>query len=108
VTLHFHDAAGIVGSMLIVTTYLLLQLRRINIDEARYSILNALGAGLIIFSLSMDFNLSAFIIEAFWLAISLIGIIQNFKLLVVVSRLCSCRHHRITDARDWRCISGIY
>jgi hypothetical protein len=79
VTLHFHDAAGIVGSMLIVTTYLLLQLRRINIDEARYSILNALGAGLIIFSLSMDFNLSAFIIEAFWLAISLIGIIQNFK-----------------------------
>lgn len=63
--------------MLIVITYLLLQLRRISIDDARYSILNALGAGLIIFSLTVDFNLSAFIIEAFWLAISLIGIVQN-------------------------------
>ena len=36
--------------------------------------LNALGASLVILSLYYDFNLSAFIIEAFWVLISLLGI----------------------------------
>lgn len=78
-TLNVHDVVGVVGSMLIVVTYLLLQLRMVSVAELRYSVLNALGAGLIIYSLSVNFNLSAFIIEAFWLAISMIGIVQNYR-----------------------------
>jgi len=37
-------------------------------------VLNAVGAALIAVSLLVDFNLSAFLIEVFWVAISLIGI----------------------------------
>lgn len=36
--------------------------------------MNALGAALVIISLCFDFNLSAFVIEAFWVVISLVGI----------------------------------
>jgi hypothetical protein len=32
-----------------------------------------LGASLILYSLTVDFNLSAFLIEAFWLLISCLG-----------------------------------
>ena len=42
--------------------------------------LNALGASLIIVSLLFDFNLSAFIVEAFWVIISLIGIGKYYLL----------------------------
>ena len=44
-----------------------------------YSALNALGAALIIVSLLFDFNLSAFIIELFWVIISLFGIVQFYR-----------------------------
>jgi len=74
-----HDAIGILGSALIVVTYLLLQLRKIEVGDAKYSIFNALGAGCILFSLSREFNLSAFVIELFWLVISFIGIFQSLK-----------------------------
>jgi len=74
-----HDAIGILGSALIVVTYLLLQLRKMKISDAKYSVLNALGAGCILYSLSREFNLSAFVIEFFWLAISFVGIFQYLK-----------------------------
>jgi hypothetical protein len=32
-----------------------------------------MGAGLILYSLSVEFNFSAFVIEAFWLLISCVG-----------------------------------
>lgn len=78
-TLVLHDIIGITGSIFIVVTYLLLQLGKMKVNEAKYSVLNASGAGLILYSLTMDFNLSAFVIESFWLAISFIGIFQSLK-----------------------------
>jgi hypothetical protein len=42
-----------------------------------YSIVNGLGACGIIYSLFFEFNLSAFVIESFWLAISLYGIFRT-------------------------------
>src|ERR1044072_9902183 len=70
----WHDAAGNIGVMIIVGTYLALQLERIRSTTLTYSVLNAVGAALIAVSLLVDFNLSAFLIEVFWVAISLIGI----------------------------------
>jgi len=69
-----HEIIGTLGSMLIVVTYLLLQLRRMEVTELRYSFLNAAGAGFILYSLSVEFNLAAFLIESFWLLISFIGL----------------------------------
>jgi predicted membrane protein len=44
-----------------------------------YSLANGLGAALIIISLLYNFNFAAFIIEAFWVAISLYGIWKYFN-----------------------------
>ena len=44
-----------------------------------YSFFNALGAGLVLISLWIDFNLSAFIVEGFWVLISMVGIYKSFK-----------------------------
>lgn len=70
---HPHEIIGAIGAALIVITYLLIQLRLMQIEELRYSFLNALGASFILYSLTVDFNLSAFLIEAFWLLISCLG-----------------------------------
>jgi len=68
------DLAGFVGVVLIIVAYLLLQLDKLPSSSPRYSLLNAVGALLIIISLVFKFNLSAFIVEAFWFLISLLGL----------------------------------
>ncbi len=70
----FYDFLGNIGAVLIILAYLFLQMKKITSDSYGYSIINALGAGLIILSLLAEFNLSAFIIEFFWLLVSLYGI----------------------------------
>ena len=69
-----YDLIGSVGVATIVVTYLLLQTERLKSSDAAYSILNAIGALLIIISLIYDFNFPAFVIEFFWLLISIFGI----------------------------------
>jgi len=41
--------------------------------------LNAVGASLIIISLIFNFNLSAFVMEAIWVVISLFGLYRYFR-----------------------------
>jgi len=73
------DLLGNVGVVIMIVAYLLLQLNRLDSNSLAYSLLNAFGAGLVILSLSVNFNLSAFIMEAFWILISLIGIYQYLR-----------------------------
>ena len=75
----WHDILGNLGVSFIIGTYLLLQLGRMQSTSFTYSILNALGAFLIIISLMYDFNLSLFIIEIFWVGASLIGIARQLQ-----------------------------
>ena len=70
---------GIIGVVLILATYMLLQLEKLSATSFLYSATNGLGASLILVSLIYDFNLSAFIIEAFWLLISIYGIVRYFS-----------------------------
>ena len=72
--MHWYDVAGGLGVAMIVCAYLFLQLGRVTSDSLRYLLANALGAGLILISLSVEFNFSAFLIETFWLAISVFGL----------------------------------
>ena len=72
------DVCGIIGVALIIVTYLLLTTNRMRPDGWRYPLLNGLGAVLIMISLVHDFNLSAFIVEAFWATISVVGIVRWF------------------------------
>lgn len=77
--IHLHDIIGTVGVALILVCYLLLQLGKMDSRQIGYSVLNLVGAGLILVSLSFSFNLSAALIEGFWVIISLIGIYRYFQ-----------------------------
>ena len=74
------DFIGNVGVVVLVITYLMLQLNKLSSDGLAYSVLNAGGAGLIVISLLYDFNLSALVIEVFWVLISFVGIYRYFRL----------------------------
>jgi len=75
---NFIDLLGNIGVAFIIVTYLLLQLNKMDSKGILYSSLNALGALFVIISLIQNFNFSAFIIEGFWLIISLIGLVGFF------------------------------
>ena len=74
--LSWFDFAGFVGVVVIVAAYLLLQLNRLPSTAPAYSLLNAVGAFLVMLSLVFDFNLAAFLMEAFWFLISLFGLLR--------------------------------
>lgn len=73
-----YDLIGSIGVATIILTYILLQTEKIKSESLTYSALNAIGAGMIVFSLIFDFNFSAFIVESLWVLISLYGIGKYF------------------------------
>jgi len=73
-TYAWYDILGTAGVAVIVITYILLQIERIRSEQLIYSLLNALGAAFILISLYYSFNLPSFIVELFWLVISIFGI----------------------------------
>ncbi len=75
-TFSWYDAAGFLGVILIVIAYLMLQLNKLSSAAPAYSALNAAGALLVMVSLLFDFNLAAFLMEAFWFLISLMGLLR--------------------------------
>ena len=70
----WYDILGTLGVAIIILTYILLQIERVRSDQLIYSLLNAIGAALILVSLYFDFNLPSVVVEFFWLVISLFGI----------------------------------
>ncbi|MEP6787776.1 MAG: hypothetical protein ABJB40_05050 [Acidobacteriota bacterium] len=73
-TYAWYDILGTLGVAVIILTYVLLQLGRIKSEQLAYSLLNAAGASLILVSLYYSFNFPSFIVEFFWLLISLFGL----------------------------------
>jgi hypothetical protein len=53
------------------------------VQSLSYSMANGFGAALVLVSLWFNFNLSAFVIEIFWLLISLLGIIRGIRRLLL-------------------------
>jgi hypothetical protein len=76
-SLSWFDVAGFTGVILIVVAYLLLQVNKLQSAAPLYSLLNAVGAFLVMVSLVFDFNLAAFLMEAFWFLISLFGLARS-------------------------------
>jgi len=81
----WHDVLGNIGVLLILLSYLLLQLGRARPDSLGFSLANATGALCILVSLTQEFNLSAFLMEATWLAVSLYGIARYCRRRPAVS-----------------------
>ena len=73
------DLIGLMGVILVVYAYFLIQFEKVTVKDIKYSMLNVIGSILIIVSLFFNFNLSSFIIELFWVLISIFGIYRHIK-----------------------------
>lgn len=74
------DIVGFAGVSLIVVTYFLSQIGRMDTTKPLYPALNAVGAALILFSLLFTFNIPSFFMELFWLGISVTGLIRSLMM----------------------------
>lgn len=70
---------GLVGVAILLLAYLLLSTGRMPSNSMKYQLLNFFGAWLILFSLFFHWNLASFVIEAAWIVISLIGMVQCYR-----------------------------
>ena len=74
------DIIGYVGVALLIGAYAGLQAGRLRSDAPSYSVLNALAAILLLVSLLYKMNPASFVIEIFWLGISLYGLWRSLRL----------------------------
>ena len=74
------NLVGMIGVVLILIAYLLLQLRKLQADGICYSIINVVGSVLILYSLYFYRNLSSIVIEVAWLIISFYGLSRGLYL----------------------------
>ena len=75
--LQFPDIVGFGGVALVVGTYFLSQIGKMDATHALYPALNAVGALLILYSLVHRPNPPSIVIEFFWLAISIVGLART-------------------------------
>jgi hypothetical protein len=77
ISMHWYDWAGLLGVVAILLAYFLLQAGRVRGDALTYQLMNAFGALAVLLSLLYAFNLSAFVLEGLWLAVSIYGIARS-------------------------------
>lgn len=70
------DLVGNIGVAMIIAAYFLLQRGRWGAHSRPYLLCNLVGAALVLLSLVFDFNLSAAVIQIFWIAVSVMGLLR--------------------------------
>lgn len=75
----WHNLVGTAGVLLILAAYLLVQTGRVSSDSLRWSVMNGVGAALVLVSLTVDVNLPAIFIESAWIVISLYGVHRWYR-----------------------------
>ncbi len=70
------DIIGMVGALLVVFAYALLQLEKMASNSLAYSLINLIGSLLLLYSLYFNWNMPSVLIEIFWLFISWFGLIK--------------------------------
>ena len=78
-TIAWHDAAGLAGVAMVLMAYLLVQTRHLDARHPLYLAVNGIGAVLVLVSLTRAFNLSAFVIQCAWIAISIYGLVRWWR-----------------------------
>ena len=72
-------AIGMVGMACVVFAYFAVERDWLDNKNVRFYVINLVGAILLLMSLLINFNLGSFVIEIFWIAISVMGIINHYK-----------------------------
>ncbi|MGG7047746.1 MULTISPECIES: CBU_0592 family membrane protein [unclassified Campylobacter] len=70
---------GFLGMICVVGGYFLLQVGQVNSDTMGFQLINLVGAVLLIISLCVHFNLGSFLIEIFWIGITIYGIYKILR-----------------------------
>lgn len=73
------DALGIVGVVLVLSYYFLLQTGKCQANSLAFSMGNFVGSILLLISLWFSWNIASVSIELAWCLISLFGIIRYFR-----------------------------
>lgn len=76
ITISISDFIGFIGVALLIVTYALLQFEKINPKGFWYSFNNMVVAVLVGISLYYTPNLASIVIEIFWFALSVYGIVK--------------------------------
>lgn len=74
-----YQAIGFFGTIFVVGAYLMLQIDRVKNDDYSFILSNLIGSILLIISLIKHLNIGSFIIEIFWLIITIYGLIKRVK-----------------------------
>jgi len=77
IEMDFFQWLGFAGMICIVLAYFLLQLGVYDIHAINYQLFNLAGAIALIISLLVHFNLGSFLIEVFWIMITLYGLFKT-------------------------------
>jgi predicted membrane protein len=70
---------GFFGMGCVVLAYFLLHADKAHKEDVHYQWLNLIGAILLIISLFVHFNLGSFLIEVFWISITIYGMAKSRK-----------------------------
>ena len=78
--LAWYDLVGLLGTVIILAGFFLLQAGRLAGTGLIYQLINLFGAAGILVSLIGKFNLPVFLLEAAWLAVSFYVIVRSLRL----------------------------
>lgn len=73
------NIVGMIGTIMVVGAYFLLQIDRIDAKGFAFNCCNLVGAILLLLSLLVHFNLASFVIELFWIAASIVGLVRVYQ-----------------------------
>ncbi|MDF3054689.1 MAG: hypothetical protein K0Q74_596 [Gammaproteobacteria bacterium] len=71
---------GILGVVVLLAAYFLLQIGKIKGGDYAYSVANLFGSLMILYSVFYAWNIAAFIIETAWALISMYGIWARYRI----------------------------
>ena len=70
----WYDLVGVLGTLMILAAFFLLQAGRMAGDGAAYQLLNLFGAAAVLVTLLGTFNVSVFVLESAWVLVSAYGL----------------------------------
>ena len=77
--LAWYDWVGVIGTLMVLVAFFLLQTVHLSGTGLAYQLLNLFGASGVLISLVGKFNVSVFLLEGTWVAISAYGIWRTLK-----------------------------
>lgn len=73
------NIVGMIGMGMVVCAYIFLQLEKLDPKGLSYNLINLVGALLLLLSLTIHVNLASIVIELFWIAASIFGVVQYYR-----------------------------